>query len=48
MLVPPKPEYRPLDTGLPQLLRGLFVVVLKGRIVLMVRDDNETTLVLPA
>jgi len=46
MFVPPKPEYRPLNTGLPQLLRRLFVVVLEGRIVLVVGEDNETTLVL--
>src|SRR5713101_7328886 len=46
MFVSPKPEYGPPDTGVPHLLRGLIVLVLEGRVVLMVRDDNEATLVL--
>ena len=46
MFVSPKPEYSPPDAGVPHLLRGLFIRVLEGRIVLMVRDNNETTLVL--
>src|SRR5580704_3318369 len=46
MFVAPKPDHRPLDTSVPQLLRRLLVLVLKARIVLVVRDDNQTTSVL--